>query len=92
MRSKNIQIKNDICNPSKNFPIELFNDSKQLNPKKYENVEYPGYDSSMKNGDDVTVLYQSSNPDNIAEGNITGNAVIMIVAGAAFAVMDWLWG
>ncbi|MCR5150824.1 MAG: hypothetical protein K6B52_06325 [Clostridiales bacterium] len=64
----------------------------EIDGKKYENVEYPGYDSSMKNGDDVTVLYQSSNPDNIAEGNLTGNAVIMIVAGAAFAVIGLAMG
>ena len=46
----------------------------------------------MKNGDDVTVLYQSSNPDNIAEGNLTGNAVIMIVTGAAFAMIGLAMG
>ena len=49
---------------------------------KYENVKYPSYDSSMQKGDEVEVLYQSSDPTNIAEGNLTGNATIMIVIGA----------
>ena len=36
----------------------------------------------MQKGDEVEVLYQSSDPTNIAEGNLTGNATIMIVIGA----------
>lgn len=54
----------------------------EVDGQKYENVKYPSYDSSMKKGDEVEVLYQSSDPTNIAEGNLTGNATIMIVIGA----------
>jgi len=59
----------------------------EINGKKYENVKYPSYDSSMQKGDEVTILYQSANPENIAEGNLTGNATIMIVIGAVFALI-----
>ena len=61
--------------------------SYEIDGKKYENVRFPVYDSSMKKGDEVEILYQSSNPENIAEGNVAGNAVIMIVAGAVFALI-----
>ncbi len=54
----------------------------EVDGQKYENVKYPSYDSSMQKGDEVEVLYQSSDPTNIAEGNLTGNATIMIVIGA----------
>ena len=54
----------------------------EVDGQKYENVKYPSYDSSMQKGDEVEVLYQSSDPTNIAEGNLTGNATIMIVLGA----------
>ena len=54
----------------------------EVDGQKFENVQYPSYDSSMKKGDEVEVLYQSSDPTNIAEGNLTGNATIMIVIGA----------
>ena len=54
----------------------------EVDGKKYENVEYPSYDSSMQKGGEVEVLYQSSDPTKIAEGNLTGNATIMIVIGA----------
>lgn len=59
----------------------------EVDGQKYENVEYPSYDSSMKKGDEVEVLYQSSDPTNIAEGNLTGNATIMIVIGAVCALV-----
>ena len=59
----------------------------EVDGKKYENVEYPVYDSSMQKGDQVEILYQSADPTNIAEGNISGNATIMIVLGAVFAVI-----
>lgn len=58
----------------------------EVDGKKYEGVKYPSYDSSMQKGDDVEILYQSSNPENIAEGNIAGNAMIMIVIGAVAAL------
>ena len=54
----------------------------EVDGQKFENVQYPSYDSSMQKGDEVEVLYQSSDPTNIAEGNLTGNATIMIVIGA----------
>ena len=59
----------------------------EVDGKKYENVEYPVYDSSRQKGDQVEILYQSADPTNIAEGNISGNATIMIVLGAVFAVI-----
>ena len=64
----------------------------EVDGKKYENVKYPNYDSSMKKGDEVTVLYQSANPENIAEGNLTGNAVFIIVAGALLALVGLFTG
>ncbi len=53
----------------------------EVDGKKYENMEYPGYSSSMKNGDELEILYQSSNPENFAEKNITGNAMIFLGVG-----------
>ena len=41
----------------------------------------------MKKGDTVEILYQSVNPENIAEGNLTGNTTIMIVMGAVFVLI-----
>ena len=59
----------------------------EVDGKKYENVEYPGYSSSMQKGDKVELLYKSSDPTQIAEGNMSSNAVIMIIVGAVFAVL-----
>ena len=53
----------------------------EVDGKKYENMEYPGYSSSMKTGDELEILYQSSNPENFAEKNITGNAMIFLGVG-----------
>lgn len=64
----------------------------EIDGKKYENVKYPSYDSSMKKGDEVRILYQSANPENIAEGNLTGNAAVMIVMGAAFTLIGLFMG
>ncbi len=54
----------------------------EVDGQKYENVKYPSYDSSMEKGGEVEILYKSSDPTDIAEGNLTGNATIMIVIGA----------
>ena len=59
----------------------------EVDGKKYENAKYPSYDSSMQKGDEVEILYQTANPENIAEGNLTGNAAIMIVMGAVFTLI-----
>ncbi|MBQ6066237.1 MAG: DUF3592 domain-containing protein [Clostridia bacterium] len=59
----------------------------EVDGKKYENVEYPGYNSSMKTGDELEIKYESANPENISEANITGSATIMIVMGAVFALV-----
>ena len=64
----------------------------EVDGKKYENREYPGYNSSMKKGDEVEILYQSSNPENFAEKNVTGNSVIMIVIGAVLALAGVFMG
>ena len=58
----------------------------EVDGKKYENMEYPGYDSSMKDGDRLEILYQSSDPGNFAEKNVTGNAVLFIAAGAVLSL------
>ena len=58
----------------------------EVDGKKYENMEYPGYDSSMKDGDRLEILYQSSDPENFAEKNVTGNAVLFIAAGAVLSL------
>ena len=55
--------------------------------KKYEHIQYPGYDRSMKVGDEINILYQSANPEEISETNITGNATIFIVAGAVLSLI-----
>ena len=55
--------------------------------KKYENAEYPGYNSSMEKGDTLEILYVSSDPTQISEKNITGNAVIFIAAGAVLVLI-----
>ena len=54
----------------------------EVDGKKYENMEYPGYDSSMKDGDTVEIIYQSSDPENFAEKNLTGNSILFIAIGA----------
>ncbi len=64
----------------------------EVDGKKYENREYPGYSSSMKKGDELEILYQSSNPENFAEKNVTGNSVIMIVIGAVLALAGVFMG
>ena len=58
----------------------------EVDGKKYEQKEYPGYNSSMKDGDTLEILYQSTNPENIAEKNITGNAVLFIAIGSVLAL------
>ena len=60
----------------------------EVDGKKYENAKYPSYDSSMQKGDEVVILYQSANPENIAEGNLSGNAAIMIVMGVVFVLIS----
>ena len=60
--------------------------SYEVDGKKYENVEYPGYSSSMKQGDDIEILYQSAAPDQISEKNVTGNAALFIVVGAVLSL------
>ena len=64
----------------------------EVDGKKYENVEYPGYSSSMKNGDEIDILYQSQAPENISETNITGNATIFIVAGVVLTLVGLFIG
>lgn len=64
----------------------------EVDGKKYENVEFPTYDSSMQKGDEIEILYQSDNPQNIAESNIAGNAAIMIVIGSVFALIGAAMG
>lgn len=59
----------------------------EVDGKKYENAVYPAYDSSMKKGDEVEILYKSSDPASIAEGDLTGSAVFTIVIGAVLAVI-----
>lgn len=53
--------------------------------KEYE-AEYPGYNSKMKDGDEIEILYQSSDPTKISEKNITGNSVLFIVIGAVLSL------
>lgn len=59
----------------------------EVDGKTYEHVEYPGYDSSMKDGDEIEIRYQSANPEEISEANITGNAAIIIVVGSAMCLI-----
>ncbi len=59
----------------------------EVDGRKYENVKFPAYDSSMHKGDEIEILYQSSNPENIAEGNVAGNAVFIIAVGAVLALI-----
>ena len=58
----------------------------EIDGQKYEQKEYPGYSSSMKVGDTLDILYQSSNPENFCEKNITGNSMIMIGVGVVLAL------
>ena len=59
----------------------------EVDGKTYEHVEYPGYDSSMKDGDEIEIRYQSANPGEISEANITGNAAIIIVVGSVLCLI-----
>ena len=58
----------------------------EVDGKEYKQMEYPGYNSSMKNGDTLEIIYQSSNPENFAEKNITGNALIIIAIGSVLTL------
>ena len=64
----------------------------EINGKKYENVEYPGYSSSMKKGDTVEILYDSTFPERISEKNITGNAVLFIIIGVVLILAGIFMG
>lgn len=64
----------------------------EVNGVQYEQKEYPGYSSSMQNGDEIEIRYQSANPEQIAEKNITGNAIIFIAVGAVLIVVGILSG
>ncbi len=59
----------------------------EIDGEKYKDVEYPGYDGSMKVGDELEILYQSADPTQISEKNITGSAILIFVAGAVFIVI-----
>ena len=39
----------------------------EVDGQKYENREYPGYNSSMQKGDEIEIVYDSSNPEHFAE-------------------------
>ena len=49
---------------------------------KYEHVQYPGSNSGMKIGDELDIVYQSSNPAEFYTPNVGGSAVLFIVIGA----------
>ena len=59
----------------------------EIDGEKYKDVQYPGYDGSMKVGDELEILYQSADPTQISEKNITGSAILFFVAGAVFIVI-----
>ncbi len=46
----------------------------------------------MQNGDEIEIRYQSADPEQIAEKNITGNAIIFIAVGAVLIVVGILSG
>lgn len=58
----------------------------EVDGQKYENREYPGYNSSMQKGDEIEIVYDSSNPEHFAEKNITGNSIIFIAVGAVLTL------
>ena len=53
---------------------------------KYEHVEAPEYDSSMKVGDTMEILYQSKDPSKYSGQNIGQTAAIFIGLGAVLAI------
>ena len=53
---------------------------------KYEHVESPEADNTMRVGDKIDLLYQSKDPTELSGKNITGNSVLIIAIGAVVAV------
>lgn len=59
----------------------------EIDGKKYEDVVFPYYNSSMKKGDTVEFLYKTDDPSNIVPANTGTTAVIMMVFGSVFALL-----
>lgn len=59
----------------------------EIDGKKYEDVNFPYYNSSMKKGDTVEFLYKTGDPSNIVPANTGTTAVIMMVFGSVFALL-----
>jgi len=53
---------------------------------KYEHVESPEADNTMRVGDKIDLLYQSKDPTELSGKNITGNSILIIAIGAVVAV------
>ena len=53
---------------------------------KYEHVESPEADNTMRVGDKIDLLYQSKDPTELSGKNITGSSILIIAIGAVVAV------
>jgi hypothetical protein len=67
--------------------VKTFYIDYEINGKKYEHIQSPVSEDSLKVGDTVEILYQSKNPDKIAAPNISKKAFMIIAAGAVFFVV-----
>lgn len=76
----------DYSDPDSSRLITTYYIDYTVGGQKFEHVESPESDSSMKIGDTVEILYQSKDPSKISAKNITTGAVIFIAAGAVVAL------
>lgn len=67
--------------------VKTFYIDYEINGVKYEHVESPVSENSMKVGDTVEILYQSKNPEKISEKDISKTAAIIIGVGALLLIV-----
>ena len=67
--------------------VKTFYIDYEINGVKYEHVESPVSEDSMKVGDTVEILYQSKNPEKISEKDISKTAAIIIGVGALLLIV-----
>lgn len=59
----------------------------EVNGVKYEHVESPVINPGMNVGDEIEILYKSSDPSKIASGNVGTTSIIFIAAGGVASVV-----
>ncbi|MBE6720616.1 MAG: hypothetical protein E7571_08215 [Ruminococcaceae bacterium] len=73
----------DPENPETTYTVYI---DYEVDGTKYEHVESPESDSTMKEGDTIEILYQSKDPSKITAKNVGKTSLIFIVLGAIVAI------